>query len=68
MPMRDQDAVEVLEPKSRLQNLALCSFPTIHQEAVLFDFRTIQPGEDSLVEKALKGLIAKTRRSENAKP
>jgi L-seryl-tRNA(Ser) seleniumtransferase len=33
-------------------------FARIHQEAVLFDFRTIQPGEDELVEKALREILA----------
>ncbi|MEN6583536.1 MAG: L-seryl-tRNA(Sec) selenium transferase [Armatimonadota bacterium] len=32
-------------------------FARIHQEAVLFDFRTIQPNEDELVERALREIL-----------
>ena len=34
-------------------------FARLHQEAVLFDFRTIQPDEDVLVVKALKDILGK---------
>jgi L-seryl-tRNA(Ser) seleniumtransferase len=34
-------------------------FARIHRDAVLFDFRTIQPGEDAVVEKTLAELLAK---------
>ena len=34
-------------------------FARIHQEAVLFDFRTIQPDEDKIVHKALAGLLGR---------
>jgi L-seryl-tRNA(Ser) seleniumtransferase len=43
-------------------------FARIHQEAVLFDFRTIQPDEDALVEKALRDLLATGRESQSRKP
>ena len=32
-------------------------FARIHRDAVLFDFRTIQPGEDAIVERALSELL-----------
>ena len=42
----------------RLRRNAPPIFARIHQEAVLFDFRTIQPNEDALVEAALRDLLA----------
>jgi L-seryl-tRNA(Ser) seleniumtransferase len=32
-------------------------FARIHKDAVLFDFRTIQPGEDAVVERALREVL-----------
>jgi L-seryl-tRNA(Ser) seleniumtransferase len=37
----------------RLRLLTPPVFARIHKDAVLFDFRTIQPGEDAIVERAL---------------
>jgi L-seryl-tRNA(Ser) seleniumtransferase len=41
----------------RLRFLTPPVFARIHKDAVLFDLRTIQPGEDVLVERALIGLL-----------
>ena len=41
----------------RLRLLTPPIFARIHKDAVLFDFRTIQPGEDAVVERALIGLL-----------
>lgn len=41
----------------RLRLLTPPIFARIHKDAVLFDFRTIQPGEDAVVEKALIELL-----------
>jgi L-seryl-tRNA(Ser) seleniumtransferase len=41
----------------RLRLLTPPVFARIHKDAVLFDFRTIQPGEDAVVERALIGLL-----------
>jgi L-seryl-tRNA(Ser) seleniumtransferase len=41
----------------RLRLLTPPIFARIHKDAVLFDFRTIQPGEDAVVEKALVELL-----------
>ncbi len=41
----------------RLRLLAPPIFARIHKDAVLFDFRTIQPGEDAIVERALVSLL-----------
>jgi L-seryl-tRNA(Ser) seleniumtransferase len=41
----------------RLRLLKPPIFARIHKDAVLFDFRTIQPGEDAAVERALLGLL-----------
>jgi hypothetical protein len=32
-------------------------FARIHKDAVLFDLRTIQPGEDALVERAIAEIL-----------
>lgn len=41
----------------RLRLLTPPIFARIHKDAVLFDFRTIQPGEDAVVERALCELL-----------
>jgi L-seryl-tRNA(Ser) seleniumtransferase len=41
----------------RLRLLAPPVYARIHKDAVLFDFRTIQPGEDAIVERALNTLL-----------
>ncbi len=41
----------------RLRRLQPPVFARISRDAVLFDFRTIQPGEDAVVERALVGLL-----------
>jgi len=41
----------------RLRALAPPIYARIHKDAVLFDFRTIQPAEDAVVERALAGLL-----------
>ncbi len=41
----------------RLRALTPPVFARIHKDAVIFDFRTIQPGEDAIVERALIGLL-----------
>ena len=41
----------------RLRLLTPPIFARIHKDTVLFDFRTIQPGEDAVVERALIGLL-----------
>jgi L-seryl-tRNA(Ser) seleniumtransferase len=41
----------------RLRLLAPPIFARIHKDAVLFDFRTIQPAEDAVIERALIGLL-----------
>jgi L-seryl-tRNA(Ser) seleniumtransferase len=41
----------------KLRLLAPPIFARIHKDAVLFDFRTIQPAEDAVVERALIGLL-----------
>ncbi len=45
-----------LSPEELARRLRLCTppvFARIHKDAVLFDLRTIQPGEDPIVERAL---------------
>ena len=42
---------------AKLRLLSPPIFARISKDAVLFDFRTIQPDEDSLVERALAGLL-----------
>lgn len=42
----------------KLRRRAVPIFARIHQETVLFDFRTIQPDEDAIVMKALRELSA----------
>lgn len=42
---------------AKLRRLSPPIFARISKEAVLFDLRTIQPGEDVLVERALAGLL-----------
>jgi len=41
----------------RLRLLAPPIYARIHKDAVLFDFRTIQPGEEAIVERALNTLL-----------
>jgi L-seryl-tRNA(Ser) seleniumtransferase len=41
----------------RLRLLAPPIYARIHRDAVLFDFRTIQPGEDAILERALVSLL-----------
>jgi L-seryl-tRNA(Ser) seleniumtransferase len=41
----------------RLRLLTPPIFARIHKDAVLFDFRTIQPGEDAVVERALREVL-----------
>jgi L-seryl-tRNA(Ser) seleniumtransferase len=41
----------------RLRLLSPPVYARIHKDAVLFDFRTIQPGEDALVERSLTRLL-----------
>ncbi|MCX6569864.1 MAG: L-seryl-tRNA(Sec) selenium transferase [Candidatus Aminicenantes bacterium] len=41
----------------RLRLLTPPIFARIHKDAVIFDFRTIQPAEDAVVERALIGLL-----------
>jgi len=41
----------------RLRSLSPPVYARIRKDAVLFDFRTIQPGEDALVERSLAGLL-----------
>jgi L-seryl-tRNA(Ser) seleniumtransferase len=41
----------------RLRFLTPPVFARIHKDAVLFDLRTIQPGEDAVVERALTELL-----------
>ena len=56
MPSPSGPGVDALGRALRLHRPAV--FTRIKQDAVLFDFRTIQPGEDRLVEDAVAAILA----------